>query len=50
MIDVIVLLFIPPLWPNAQKSSAAIEFVNFIRGHVCITAVKTLNVFYLRLL
>ena len=26
------------------------EFVSFIRGHVCITTVKTSDVFYLHLL
>ena len=30
--------------------NAAIELVYFIWGHVCITAVKTSNVFYLHLL
>ena len=39
-----------PLWQNTQKSSAVIVLVNFIQGHVCITVVKTSNVFYLRLL
>ena len=43
-------LFVPPLQKNTQKSSAAILLVNFIRGHVHITVVKTSNVFYLRLL
>ena len=43
-------LFVPSLQQNTQKSSAAIVLVNFIRGHVCITVVKTWNVFCLRLL
>ena len=42
--------FVPSLRQNTQKSSAAIVLVNFIRGHVCITVVKTWNVFCLRLL
>ena len=39
-----------PLRQNTQKSLAVIVLVNFIQGHVCITMVKTSNVFYLRLL
>ena len=40
--------FVPSLLQNTQNSSAAIVFVNFIQVHVCITVVKTSNVFYLR--
>ena len=35
---------------HAQKRSAVTELVNLIQGCVCITAVKTSNVFYLCLL
>ena len=40
----LIFLFVPSLQSNAQKKSAAIEWVNFIWGHVCITAVKTSNI------
>ena len=43
-------LFVSSLWQNTQKSSGAIVLVNFIQGRVCITMVKTSNVFYLHLL
>ena len=43
-------LFVSCLQQNTQKCSAAIVLVNFIRGHVCITTVKTSNFFYLHLL
>ena len=46
----LIFLFVPSLLPNAQKSPAAFELVNFFGAHVCITAVKTSNIFYLRLL
>ena len=42
--------FVPSLRQNTWKCSAAIVLVTFIRGHVCITVVKTSNVFYLHLL
>ena len=52
MIDVFLFSysFATSLRQNTEKSSAAIVLVNFIRGHVCITMVKTSNVFYLHLL
>ena len=45
-----VFLFSSSLWPDAQKSSTAIELMNFMWGHVCVTAVKMSCVFYLHLL
>ena len=38
-------LFAPSLLQNTQKGSAAILLVNFTQGRLCITMVKTSNVF-----
>ena len=50
MIDVFLFSYSFLHYDQAPKSSAAFELVNFIRRHVCITAVKASDVFYLRLL